>query len=265
MDIVAGGRVTIVASVFAWSSGASDTADCFYTSDALSPNWQYTGSITPPGGQDRELKMAYTLPDGPNQAVRVQFRYGGSIGTCTSGSYIDRDDLVLLSNFPQISPLDLLYLHPHLILGGGPQQSSYDSAWAVPRCTSFGSECSSLNLLDGRGTINGGLEQNAPNTRGACADGNSGSNHSDESIDNIVIGAGEVDGSGSGVVMAEGGRATITATVYAYDSGGDDFADFYYASDASNPIWEATMISYNLTQPPPAPAVTTRARAQIHR
>jgi len=214
---VAGGKATIIASVFAWGSGSSDTADFFYTSDASSPNWQYIGSVKPSGGQEQELKIAYTLPNGPNQAVRVQFRYEGSnSGACVAGDYNDRDDIVFA-----IKPA-----HP----GSGPQQASYDSALTVPRCSEYGSKCDSVNLLNGRGTMSGGNEQNAPNTIDECADGNSGTYYVDESVEKIVVQS--VDGS----TMTEGRSATVIATVYSW-SANSDYADFYYASDAFNPTW----------------------------
>jgi leucyl aminopeptidase len=43
---------------------------------------------------NRQRSAGYTLPSGATQAVRGQFRYLGTAGTCTSGSYNDRDDLV---------------------------------------------------------------------------------------------------------------------------------------------------------------------------
>jgi hypothetical protein len=82
-----------------------------------------------------------------------------------------------------------------------------------------------------------GNESNRPNTLDTCKDGNSGSYHGDESIDRIVVVSGEIDGTGSGLDMVEGGRATIIATVWPWNSGSSDYADFYYASDSSNPQW----------------------------
>jgi leucyl aminopeptidase len=40
------------------------------------------------------LSATYTLPAGALQAVRAQFRYSGTAGTCSTGSYNDRDDLI---------------------------------------------------------------------------------------------------------------------------------------------------------------------------
>jgi hypothetical protein len=235
-----GGKATIVATVWAWSTGASDTADFYYAADASNPSWQYIGSLTPPGGGEQNLMVSYDLPQGSNQAVRVSFRYGGSIGSCTSGGYNDRDDVVFAvakgSDSPTAAPIKTQ--PPTEAAGGGPQQASFDSSLTIPRCSAYGSECDSLDLLDGRGTMRNGVEANRPNTLGTCTDGNSGSYHYDESIDKLVVRSGEEDGTGSGVDMAEGGRATIVATVYPWFSGSSDFADFYYAADSSNPQWQ---------------------------
>ena len=113
----------------------------------------------------------------------------------------------------------------------------YDSNYKVPRCVLNGSECSSGTLLKGRGTMKSGEELNRSNTLDGCVDGNAGTYNSDESLDKIVVRSGEVDDSGPYVDMVEGGRATIIATVFPYQSGVNDYADFYYAADASNPIW----------------------------
>jgi len=83
-----------------------------------------------------------------------------------------------------------------------------------------------------------GNEVNRPNTLDSCVDGNAGTYLSDESLEKIIVRSGEVDGSGSGVDMIEGGRATIVATVHPWSTGGSDYADFYYASDSSNPVWK---------------------------
>jgi hypothetical protein len=234
--LVSGGRATIIATVYAWSTGASDTADFFYTSDASSPNWQYIGSITPQGGSTQELALSYTLPTGANQAVRVQFRYLGSIGSCTAGSYNDRDDLVFVVSSDQTMPTSSPVQAPPPSGGGGAQQASYDASLTIPRCNAYGSKCDSLGLLNGRGTLLGGNEPNMPNALNSCSDGNNGLYYVDESIEKIVIRSGDIDDSGSGIDMSEGGRATIIATVFAWSTI-DDSADFYYASDAMNPVW----------------------------
>ena len=103
----------------------------------------------------------------------------------------------------------------------------------------YGSECTSGTLLNGRGTMkNGGAEPKTPNTLDGCPDGNSGSYHSDESLDKIVVRSGEVNDPGPYDDMVEGARATVIATVFPYGTGANDYADFYYAGDALNPTWK---------------------------
>lgn len=83
-----------------------------------------------------------------------------------------------------------------------------------------------------------GPEQNSSNTLGGCIDGNAGTYNSDESLDKIVVRSGELDDPGPYTDMVEGGNATIIATVFPYQSGANDYADFYYAANASNPSWK---------------------------
>jgi hypothetical protein len=122
-----------------------------------------------------------------------------------------------------------------IVLAGGPQVASYDVSYKAPRCILHGTQCSSANLLEGRGTMaGGGNEQNGPNTVDGCPDGNLGTRNTDESLDRIVVRAGYANGNGVGSVMVKGGRATIIATVFAWNTGATDFADFYYATDSDS-------------------------------
>lgn len=117
-------------------------------------------------------------------------------------------------------------------------EAVYDTALGVSRCIVHGSKCDSTDLLNGRGSMLGGNEANEPNTLGACNDGDAGSYHSDESIDRIVVMSGEIDGTGSDTDLVEGGRATISATVWPWSTGFYDYADFYFTKDSSNPEWQ---------------------------
>jgi trypsin len=99
----------------------------------------------------------------------------------------------------------------------GPQDAAFDSSFGVPRCESAGSSCSSGTLLNGRNNIESGAEPNEPNTLDSCQDGPWGTYHSDESIDSIVVRSGDIDAP-SDANMVEGGRATIEATVWAWNT-----------------------------------------------
>ncbi|ATB28861.1 kelch repeat-containing protein [Melittangium boletus] len=109
-------------------------------------------------------------------------------------------------------------------------QAVYDSGLKVPACAQVGSGCDSGLLLDGRANL--GPEPHQPNTlQGSCADGTSGSYHSDESVDRILVTS--VDG-GS---FAPGKQVRVEVRVWAYTGGGSDVLDLYYTSDAALPTW----------------------------
>ena len=92
--LAAGKTVTISATVWAWTTPSSDHLDLYYAANANSPTWTFLTTLTPSAAGAQTLTANYTLPAGTLQAVRAQFRYTGSAGTCTSGGYNDRDDLI---------------------------------------------------------------------------------------------------------------------------------------------------------------------------
>jgi len=115
----------------------------------------------------------------------------------------------------------------------GLQTAAYDSTLKAPKCASAGSGCDSgPSLLLGRDTMSGGAEPNQPNTiNNSCADGTSGTFHSDESNDRLVVAT--TDGS----ALAAGKTVKVSATVWAYSSFTSDHLDLYYAANASSPTW----------------------------
>ena len=115
----------------------------------------------------------------------------------------------------------------------GLQTAVYDSTLKAPKCVNVGSGCDSgPSLLLGRDTMSGGAEPNQPNTiNNSCADGTSGTFHSDESNDRLVIST--TDGSG----LAAGKTVKVSATVWAYSSFTSDHLDLYYTANASSPTW----------------------------
>jgi len=117
--------------------------------------------------------------------------------------------------------------------GGGLQTATYSSTFKAPSCGSVGSGCDSgPSLLLGRDTLAGGSEPNQPNTiNNSCADGASGTFHSDESNDRLVIQT--TDGSN----LAPGKTVKVSATVWAYSGFTSDHLDLYYAANASSPSW----------------------------
>jgi hypothetical protein len=118
--------------------------------------------------------------------------------------------------------------------------AAYDSNLKAPRCNA-GSACNSGILLIGRDNVSGGIEPNQPNTiNNSCADGTSGSFHSDESID--VLKVSTLDGS----PFTIGKAVRLDVSVWLY--GPTDQLDLYYASDAASPNW-----TFLATLTPPGP------------
>jgi hypothetical protein len=114
------------------------------------------------------------------------------------------------------------------VSGGG---VAYDSTLKAPKCGTVSNICDSgPALLLGRATL--GPEPNQPNTlASSCADGTSGTFHSDESVDALKVAT--TDGS----PFAPGKAVTVTAKVWAYSSFSSDHLDLYYAADATSPTW----------------------------
>ena len=125
--------------------------------------------------------------------------------------------------------------------GGGAQTAVWDSVLQVPKCAVVGSSCDSgPSLLLGRDNMSGGAESNQPNTIGdSCADGTSGTFHSDESNDRIKVST--LDGTS----FAAGKTVRIDATVWPWSGGpSQDSVDLYFAANAASPTWQfvATLV-----------------------
>lgn len=100
-----------------------------------------------------------------------------------------------------------------------------------PKCDTVGGACTSGNLLNSRGAMGTPEPNGANNAMGGCRDGDAGTYHSDESIDAITVKA------ANGGYLRVGREAVIEATVWAYNDGSSDTADFFVAEDAENPDW----------------------------
>ena len=92
--LAAGKTVTVTATVWAYSTYTSDKLDLYYAANANSPSWTLIGTYAPSGSAPARMTATYTLPSGSLQAIRANFRYGGSASSCTTGSYNDHDDLI---------------------------------------------------------------------------------------------------------------------------------------------------------------------------
>ena len=111
---------------------------------------------------------------------------------------------------------------------GGAITAVYNSAYHCPTCDAAGTSCAApASLLQCRGTTG---ESNAPNTIDGCADGNSGTCHSDESIEAITIAS--ADGSSC---LNPGVQVTVTVTGYCYSTA--DYVTLFYSTSATSPSW----------------------------
>ncbi|QRN98807.1 M20/M25/M40 family metallo-hydrolase [Archangium violaceum] len=107
--------------------------------------------------------------------------------------------------------------------------ATYDATLKAPKCATVGIGCDSGTLLNGRASR--GPESNAPNTiKSTCADGTSGTYHSDESNDALKVSS--VDGT----KLTAGKQVKIEAKVWAYSTTADTL-DLYYTANANTPSW----------------------------
>jgi len=113
----------------------------------------------------------------------------------------------------------------------GAQTAVFNATLKAPACAAVGSSCDSgASLLLGRDGK--GPEPNQPNTLAStCADGTSGTFHSDESNDRLKVST--LDGTN----FAAGKTVRIDATVWAYTTPSADHLDLYYAANAASPTW----------------------------
>jgi hypothetical protein len=85
---------SVIVSAWVWATMPDDlSADFYFTSSPEDPEWMFieTKTTTLTGALE-VLEVSYDLPSGLNQAVRVNFRYLGDVGTCPSGSYRNYGD-----------------------------------------------------------------------------------------------------------------------------------------------------------------------------
>ena len=119
------------------------------------------------------------------------------------------------------------------VSGGGctPASAAFDATLQAPRCSATACGCDTgASIINGRGTMSGGIESNAPNTiNDSCLDGNSGTYHSDESLDRLSISTND------GTALAGGKTVTISATAWCW--GTADSLDLFYTSNAASPSW----------------------------
>ena len=113
-----------------------------------------------------------------------------------------------------------------------PQLAAYNTTLKVPSCTAACGCDTGATAIKGRGTMSGGNELNRPNTLGgACADGNSGTYASDESLEQLTI---KTIDQGD---LAPGKAVQLDIRAFCYSS--SDKLDLYYSTNptAATPTW----------------------------
>jgi hypothetical protein len=119
-----------------------------------------------------------------------------------------------------------------------PLAASFNTTHQAPTC-SAGCGCDTgSTLVNGRGTMSGGVEPNYPNTlKDSCADGNSGSYHVDESIDRMALKSTDEG------TLTPGKSVKLDITAWCYSS--SDKLDLYYTTNptAATPTWNTLATS----------------------
>jgi hypothetical protein len=78
-----------------WAFGTSDFLDVFFAPDANNPIWTLIATLPSPATQQQiVLSTQFTLPAATLPAIRGNWRFGEAAGTCTVGTFDDRDDLI---------------------------------------------------------------------------------------------------------------------------------------------------------------------------
>lgn len=90
-DFAAGKTVRV--EVSAHASGAGEQLEIFTASNAASPVWVSLGATSLPNAGFAWVTKTYTLPSGPQQAVRAVLRSTSLSGSCPGGDLTDVDDL----------------------------------------------------------------------------------------------------------------------------------------------------------------------------
>ncbi len=210
-----------------------DMVDFYYAPDSSAPAWSLIASVAPTANGLQVVSTTHTLPAGTEGAVRTRLRRGGAAAACGAGPFDDHDDLCFKLGVPDVTAV-------------------FDPTLQAPKCTIIGKSCDSgPALLLGRGTV--GPEPNQPNTiNDSCADGTSGTFHSDESNDRLKVET--LDGG----ALAVGKTVRITATVWVWTTPAQDFLELYYTSDATAATVVWTKIGATITMTAAGQQVWTR-------
>ncbi|MBS0487884.1 MAG: PPC domain-containing protein [Proteobacteria bacterium] len=197
-------------------------------------NASTTIAVTPSNGFTSAVSFSASgLPSGVSASFSPASSAASSMLTLTAGSAAATGSATVTVTGTSGSLTHTTTINLSVVAsggGGGAQTAVYNSTLMAPGCASVAASCDSGTLLVGRGTMSGGSEPNQPNTiNNSCADGNSGTFHSDESNDRIVI------ASTDGGPLTAGKTARVTATIWAYSTA--NVIDLYSAANANSPSW----------------------------
>ncbi len=119
---------------------------------------------------------------------------------------------------------------PITIQNGG-RIAKFDSTLGIPLCGTPGAVCASGGLLEARASLALFPEPNHPNTvLGACADGDAGRYHTDESNDWLRV------TSLNGGPLKAGALVRVETKVWAYSTK-NNYLDLYVTSNTVHPVW----------------------------
>jgi hypothetical protein len=198
------------------------------------------GSGSDPDAGPSPLTFAWTQVSGPSVTINNANQATASATLTTAATYVFQ----LTVSDGAATANDTVSVVASTVGGGA--TATFDATLQAPRCSTVSISCDSgPSLLQGRGTV--GPEPNQPNTiNDSCADGTSGTFHSDESNDRIKVST--VDGTD----FAAGKTVRIDATVWAWTTPAQDALDLYYTSNANSPSW-----TFLTTIVPPAAGAQT--------
>ena len=182
------------------------------------------GSGNDPDGGPSPLTFAWTQVSGPSVTIANANQATAGVTPTAAATYVFQ----LAVGDGAATATDQMTLIATAVAGG---QAVFDATLQAPKCATVGVSCDSgASLLLGRGTV--GPEPSQPNTiSDSCADGTSGTFHSDESNDRIKVST--VDGTS----FAPGKTVRIDATVWAWTTPSQDTLDLYFAANANSPAW----------------------------
>jgi hypothetical protein len=92
LDMTQGSIVRVNATVWV-ADPTQDALDLYYATDANNPTWTLVGTLVPQTSGSQTLTTLLRLRPGHLQAVRANFRKGGTRSSCSPGQYDDHDDL----------------------------------------------------------------------------------------------------------------------------------------------------------------------------